>query len=135
MLPILDPIGHEPLSASGWPHNGTLESIPNRPDGVCTWIPLTYCSRSCRERFIVNVLNFAAFGVTVPATKPGLNGTGLEQPATSKNDDGVASGVPAISRFSGAGVTPGALQGVRSAVVSADPHMAESQARANLDRR
>ncbi len=67
-----------------------------------------------RQRFSVNALNCPACGVTVPATNPGANGAGPDaQPSTSKNDDGVASGVPATD--SPSGVIPGALHGVKSA--------------------
>src|ERR1700728_1696075 len=85
-------------------------------------MPLTYCSPSSRERFIVNALYWPAWGVTVPAVNPGVKGVGWTQPVTSKDDDDISSGVPASN--SPSDVTPGALHGVRSAVVSAGPHTA-----------
>ena len=74
------------------------------------------------RKFIVNALNRPACGVTVPAVNPGSSGGTAEQPSTVKYMEDVASGVPATARPSG--VVPGALHGVKSAVVVAAPHAA-----------
>ena len=54
--------------------------------------------------------------------EPGLERRRARTPSTSKNEDGVASGVPAIE--SPSGVAPGALHGVKSVVVTAGPQTA-----------
>jgi hypothetical protein len=74
VCPICADPGHEPWLAAGSPHNGTLESIPNNPGGICTLTPPRPCSPSRRENDTLNGLNPFASLLTVPAVNDGANG-------------------------------------------------------------
>src|ERR1019366_2383020 len=87
------------------------------------------CSRSSRPNVTENGLEAPAVGVWLPAVKDGLNGRlpGHAPPApfqsTLNDDDGVASGVPAIASVPERPPRPGVLHGVRSVVVVNVPQL------------
>ncbi len=102
MLPIREAEEHVPRSAWGSPHNGMPASEPVKPAGSTTWTPARSCSRSSRWKLTVNGENWPAFGLDVPASKTGLNGSvvGHAPPfpsqLTSNGESGVASGVTGV---------------------------------------
>src|SRR5450759_2309966 len=101
---------HVPVEACPSGHRLTEESIPNSPGGIFSCTPSRNPSPSLRPKASVNGLNPPAWLLVVPAANDGAN-CGAGQPVTAKALLGVEARLN------------GALHGVRSAFVTAAPHV------------